>query len=226
MQHVQKPELAPPLDKSAPDSAAKAGHGTMEFRLGYYNNDDSPSDGNPFLDEDYRAPDYLAALITGGVFVAAGFEPGADRRDDSTGQQGGDIVNAFGDVRISTSDLSLIDGVTAATRNHGVHVIEWLPLDRDLQRIQQGEYLVNVVINLDRDPVWPQTNDLETCWGDPADVSRGAHRIVRRVGLGATPFELTMGQSSELAGSDQEAGADQLRYVKPQGVTIRWVQAN
>jgi hypothetical protein len=42
-------KLAPAMDKTK--VSGKAGHGTLEFRLGYYNNEDSPGDGNPFLDE-------------------------------------------------------------------------------------------------------------------------------------------------------------------------------
>jgi hypothetical protein len=42
---------APPKKKDAPPAGGKAGHGTLEMRLGYYDNDDSPTTGNPVLDE-------------------------------------------------------------------------------------------------------------------------------------------------------------------------------
>ncbi len=41
--------LAPAMDDTK--ASGKAGHGKYELRLGYYDNDDSPGDGNPFLDE-------------------------------------------------------------------------------------------------------------------------------------------------------------------------------
>jgi Protein of unknown function (DUF3570) len=43
-------DLAPAMDETR--SSGKAGHGTLEFRLGYYNNEDGPGDGNPFLNEE------------------------------------------------------------------------------------------------------------------------------------------------------------------------------
>ncbi len=52
---LQKPKdasPAPAMDKDEAKEGGKAGHGTFEFRLGYYDNEDSPADGNPFLDED------------------------------------------------------------------------------------------------------------------------------------------------------------------------------
>lgn len=42
---------APRMDPSQTD-AQKVGHGRLELRVGYYNNTDGLSDGNPFLDEE------------------------------------------------------------------------------------------------------------------------------------------------------------------------------
>jgi len=178
---------------------------------------------NPFHDADYRAPDYLAALVTGGIFESVGIPASADRRDEVTGYQGGDLVDATGQVRLDTPDLEGIDGITEATITNGVHVYEWLPLTRDFQRIQQGEYLVNIALHLDRDPTWVASNDTETCWGDADDAGRGQHRIVRRMGLGALPYTVQIGQASELGAPDTERGQDQLRYLTSEGVTLRWV---
>ena len=179
---------------------------------------------NPFWDPDYRAPNYLAALVTSGMFEHLGIGPDADRRDDATGFQGGDLTDATGRIKLTTGDLEEIDGITQATITAGAQVIEWLPLDRNLQRIQQGEYLINLLISLDRDPTWVVANDFETCWGDPADSGRGQHRIVRRMGLGEVPYTVTVGQASEMGAPDQEHGADQLRYITPEGVTFRWMK--
>lgn len=178
---------------------------------------------NPFWDPDYRAPNYLAALVTSGMFEHLGVGPNADRRDDTTGFQGGDLVDATGKIKAAI-DPDEIDGVTQATISAGAQVIEWLPLDRNLQRIQQGEYLIYLLISLDRDPNWVVANDFETCWGDPQESGRGQHRIVRRMGLGAVPYSVTVGQASEMGAPDQEHGADQLRYVTSEGVTFRWMK--
>jgi hypothetical protein len=179
---------------------------------------------NPFWDPDYRAPNYLAALVTSGMFEHLGIGPEADRRDDNTGFQGGDLTDATGKIKLTTDDLGDVDGVTAATISSGAQVIEWLPLDRNLQRIQQGEYLIYILIGLDRDPNWVTSNDFETCWGDPVDNGRGQHRIVRRMGLGSVPYSVTIGQASEMAAPDQEHGVDQLRYITSEGVTLRWMK--
>ncbi|MFH1809285.1 MAG: Ig-like domain-containing protein [Pseudomonadota bacterium] len=180
---------------------------------------------NPFWDLDYRAPDYLAALVTGGVFESVGLGRNADRRNDQSGSQGGDLVDGTGRVRISNEDLDLIDGVTEATTLPGLKVLEWLPLDRNLQRIPQGEYLVHILLSLDRDPGWVASADTETCWGDTSFSARGQHRIVKRLGLGSTGFNVTLGQATEESAPDVERGASQLRYLDPGGITFRWVKA-
>jgi len=179
---------------------------------------------NPFWDADYRAPDYLAALVSGGVFEGIGIPASADRRDDTTGYQGGDLVDGTGRIRIGTQDLQEIDGVTEATIPSGLQVYEWLPLTPDFQRIQQGEYLINVLLHLDRDPGWVSRNDYETCWGDDDFSEVGQHRIVRRMGLGTIPYTVSVGQAGERAAPDNERGADQLRYLTGDGITLRWIK--
>ncbi len=181
---------------------------------------------NPFWDADYRAPDYLAALVTGGVFEYMGIGTDADRRDDTTGFQGGELVDGTGKIKMGIADLVNIDGVTEATVSAGFHMIEWIPLDRDLRRIRQGEYLIHILLGLDRDPGWVAGNDLETCWGDDDFADTSQHRIVRRMSLGAVPYSVTVGQTGEMAAPDSEQGADQLRYLTPQGVTFRWTRTD
>lgn len=179
---------------------------------------------NPFWDADYRAPDYLAALVTGGVFADQGILPSADRRNDSTGHRGGDLVDGSGRVKLTTSDLSSIDGVTEATVLPGTKYIDWYPVRFDGQRLQQGEYLLQVVINLDRDPGWAAANDYETCWENDSDFRRGAHRISARLRLSDGAFQMDIPGEQEAAGTDPETGADQLRYLGPAGMSVRWMQ--
>jgi hypothetical protein len=181
---------------------------------------------NPFWDADYRAPDYLAALVTGGVFDYLGLSEASDRRNDNTGFQSGDLVDATGKIKLTLADLENIDGITEATVTAGLYTIEWVPLDRQLQRIQQGEYLIHILLGLDRDPGWVANNDLETCWGDEGFSTTGQHRIVRRLSLGAVPYSMTIGQTGELAAQDPEQGADQLRYLTSQGITFRWIKTD
>ena len=182
-----------------------------------------PGFTNPFWISDYRAPDYLAALVSGGVFTSAGINPEADRRDDNTGFRGGDLVDGSGRLRLSQSDLTQnIDGVTEATTMPGNKHIDWFPLRADGERLAQGEYLLFISLNLDRDAGWVASNDLETCWDSPADDHRGAHRIVQHLFLGAESFRQALPADSEKSGNDPENGADNLRYVGDDGVVIRW----
>jgi hypothetical protein len=181
---------------------------------------------NPFWDADYRAPNYLAALVTGGVFDYLGLGPASDRRDDTTGFQSGDLVDGTGKIKLTIADLENIDGITEPTVSAGPYTIEWVPLDPQLQRIQQGEYLIYILLGLDRDPGWVANNDLETCWGDESFSDVGQHRIVRRMSLGAVPYSVTVGQTGELAAPDVEQGADQLRYLTGQGITFRWFKTD
>lgn len=187
---------------------------------------------NPFTMANYRAPDYIAALVTGGVFATAGVPTTADRRG-ATGAQGGDLFDATGtrftDPRVIDKN---IDGMTEATLGAGLKTVTWSPLawapsdpspTPALQRIDQGEYLVNVLISLDRDDGWVPANDAETCWGSASDLSRGQHRLVRRMSLGDKGYSIHVGPTAESSGPDEEWGGDgQLRYLAPQGATFTW----
>lgn len=182
-----------------------------------------PNRTNPFWDVDYRAADYLASLVSGGVFSSLGISSEADRRNDSTGHRGGDLVDGSGRVRLSTSDLiNNIDGVTEATTMPGNKHIDWFPLRADGERLPQGEYLLFISLNLDRDAGWVVSNDFETCWDSAADHNRGTHRIVQHVILGADSFRLALGPEVEASGEDIENGADKLHFLGSDGLVIRW----
>ncbi len=180
---------------------------------------------NPWGDEDYANPDYVAALISAGLLS---FAPGVDRRDDGSGAPGDAITGGGGSaIQITQDEVdTAIDGVTQATLKPGQRLVTW-PNDGAATRfdgaaLPQGEYVLHLVINLDRSPGWVAGNDRETCWGD-ADFARvGPHRVSARLGLGDVPFSLTLGQAAEESGADAESGADVLRYLANSGVTIVW----
>jgi hypothetical protein len=180
----------------------------------------------PFADDDYRGTDFLASMITGGVFSYRGLNEASLRRDVDgkelpallsgiTEQDIRDNVDCFGAIGV--------DACTRATAHAGRHAIPpWTPRQRGGSGLlDQGDYLLWILINLDRDGSWLSANDFETCWGDPADRERGLHRYVQRISLGASPYELYIPQSEELFGADRE-GAGKLYYVTEDGVTVRW----
>ncbi len=180
---------------------------------------------NPWGDDDYANPDYVAALITAGVL---GFAPSVDRRDDNSGAPGDALTGGGGSaVQITQDEVdTAIDGVTQATLKPGQRVVTW-PNEGAATRFDgsafpQGEYVLHLVINLDRSPGWVEGNDRETCWGDSEFSRVGPHRVTARLGLGEVPFSLTLGQAAEESGGDAENGADVLRYLANSGVTIVW----
>lgn len=176
---------------------------------------------NPFADADYRAPDYVAALIAFGALANVGISATADRRS-AGGQTPSALVTQLSDAAVAAIDETCsgrstiaIDGCTEATVQNGLHEIRWLPLTTDSRRLSQGEYLLQIVINLDRDPGWVAANDQETCWQSDLFAKVGPHRIVRRLSLGATPYSLRIGRDAELSGPDSEPAATdgQLRFL-------------
>ena len=152
-----------------------------------------------------------------------------DRRDDSSGGPGTAVTGGGGAAIQITQDAvdTGIDGVTQATLKPGQKLVSWPAAGTEAARFDgtafsQGEYVLHLVINLDRSPTWIAANDEETCWGDGDYAREGAHRISARLGLGDVPFSLTIGQAGEESGPDAEDGADVLRYLANNGVTIVW----
>lgn len=180
---------------------------------------------NPWGDEDYANADYVAALVTAGVLA---FSPSVDRRNDSTGGPSDALTGGGGTaVQITQDDVdTAIDGVTQATLKPGQRLITWpqggAAARFDGSAFPQGEYVLHLVINLDRSPSWVFANDQETCWGDGDFARVGPHRVTARLGLGDVPFSLTVGQAAEESGADAENGADALRYLANSGVTVVW----
>ncbi len=181
---------------------------------------------NPWADEDYADADYVAALVSSGLLA---FAPGADRRDDATGKPGAALTGGGGTtIQITQAEVDTgIDGVTQATLKPGQKLVSWPASGAEAARFDgsafpQGEYVLHLVINLDRSPAWVTANDEETCWGDGAFARTGAHRISTRLGLGDVPFSLSIGQAGEESGPDAENDADVLRYLGSTGVTVVW----
>jgi hypothetical protein len=185
---------------------------------------------NPFSDADYRAADYLAALISAGALAGVGLGPGMDRRDGA-GHQSTAVSNALTLAAVDAIDATCggvpaltLDGCTGATRVAGLEELLFEPIDPDGQRLRQGDYLLHVAIGLDRDPGWVGANDFETCWGDAAFTAEGGHRIVQRLSLGSTPYTVRADQIVELSGPDGEPAAvdGRLRYLAEDGVIVSW----
>jgi hypothetical protein len=180
----------------------------------------------PFADEDYRGADYLAALISGGVFEFMGLAPDADRRDAGGREIAGLMAGVTEqDLRDHIDCLGVpgVDTCTSATTVAGPKQLPaWTPRARDgMGLLAQGNYLLQIQINLDRDPGWLGANDYETCWGSAEHAGRGMHRITQRVALGATPYSVRLPQSAELSGPDL-SGSEPLRFIGEEGVTLYW----
>lgn len=180
----------------------------------------------PFADEDYRGADYLGALISGGVFSFLGLGPESQRRDDAGKELPGLLAGLTEpDLRqnIDCFGSPVVDLCTHATANDGPYDLEpWTPRRRGGQGLlEQGDYLLWIQLNLDRGGSWLSANDVETCWGVPADRDKGMHRFVQRISLGSSPYELTIPQAEELSGPDRE-GAEKLYFVSDEGVLVRW----
>lgn len=180
----------------------------------------------PFVDADYRGGDYLASLISADVFAFLGLSAQTARRD-GTGKQAPSLLDGLTESQLRSSIDCLgqvgVDACTQATSRAGAKTVgPWTPRRRGGHGLlEQGEYLLHVLINLDRDPGWVASNDYETCWDAPADFTRGAHRFAIRVALGDAPYTLRVSQSAERSGPDRE-GSEKLRYVTPEGVTVYW----
>ena len=170
----------------------------------------------PWADVDYRAADFLAALVTGGRLP--NYAASADRRTDS-----GEPNPGFGSpVAIAESELDSLDGVTQATLKNGeTHAFTWRQSASTRPVLAQGEYLVHVVLNLDRSGAWLSDNDVETCWLDPAFANQGMHRITARMSLGDVAYEQELGESNEVSGPDVDAATGVLRYLDGP-ITFTW----
>ncbi len=180
----------------------------------------------PFADEDYRGTDYVAALANGGMLSFLGISAQTPRRDGQ-GRENPMLL-----ARLSEQDLRQkidcfgllgIDGCTEATVKNGPHVVRaWEPRrPPNAELIDQGEYLLWVLINLDRGGGWLVANDTETCWANAADFNRGMHRIVRRIPLGSAPWSVNLTPDEEVSGNDPN-GAGPLKFLAPEGLTITW----
>lgn len=180
----------------------------------------------PFSLTDYRGTDFLAALIHGGVFSFLGLDAGSERRDANGRQVPGLFAGVTAtDLRESYDCLGEIgsSACTQATVGAGPQAVgPWSPKARGANGLlPQGDYLLYLQLNLDRDPTWLLANDFETCWGDPDDNGRGMHRVVRRVSLGSVSYSVELPQSEEKSGPDHE-GSGRLHYLDRQGVRIYW----
>lgn len=180
----------------------------------------------PFADDDYRGTDYIAALAHGKVLEFLGVTEASARRD------GQGRENPMLMARVTESDLRQkidcfgllgIDGCTEATVQAGAHAVDpWEPRKPpNAEAIEQGDYLLFVQMNLDRSGNWLTANDYETCWGNPADLNRGMHRVVRRVALGPSPWSVQLSPADEISGPDP-IDTGEAKFLAPDGMTITW----
>lgn len=180
----------------------------------------------PFADDDYRGTDYVAALASGGMLSFLGITADTPRRDGN-GREVAGLLGAIkeSDLRSKIDCFGLlgIDGCTEATVGAGTHVIEpWVPKrPPNATLIDQGDYLLWVQINLDRGGTWLTANDTETCWAQPADFSKGMHRIVRRVALGGSAWSVKLTPGDEVSGPDSD-GTGEAKFLAAEGMTVSW----
>jgi len=103
--------VSPPVDRANPApppapraTGGKAGTGAVELRVGYYDNDDSGSEGNPFLDEsltdiepvvviEFQATDRLRLTLTGSYDSVS--SASIDRLSNYSNQSGASGDNYF-----------------------------------------------------------------------------------------------------------------------------------
>ncbi len=164
----------------------------------------------PWGDEDFRDPDFLAALVSAGELEALGLARSGDRRDVD-----GSPLAGFDPGVIGEGDLAGLDGLSQATLNGGDTVrATWSQATSTNAPLAQGDYLLHIVINLDRAAGFLSSNDVETCWGNAADAGRGMHRLTIPVSLGDVAYEVpATGAANELSGPDPEAGAARLIFL-------------
>jgi hypothetical protein len=185
----------------------------------------------PFADPDYKGTDYIAALASGGILGFRGIAPDAPRRDtqgrELPGVMGGvtvsDLVSKFDCNGVPGTDMAgTMDGCTEASiRDKRTYTVApWQPRRAPLgELLDQGEYLLWVMINLDRNAPWLTANDTEVCWENPADFNRGMHRVVRRIALGGTPSTVTLRSDAEQSGPDP-SGNGPAKFID--SMTISW----
>ena len=155
-----------------------------------------------------------------------GLSPGAERREANGKEKAGILASVTEtDLRqnIDCFGSPIVDACTRPTVNaERITLVPWTPRQRNGQGLlEQGDYLLFIQINLDRDGSWLSANDFETCWGSPVDRNRGMHRVVTPISLGASPYTLVVPQSEELFGPDRE-GSERLHFISQEGVTIIW----
>lgn len=175
----------------------------------------------------YRSPNYLAALISAGQWAYSAFSLPADvERRNSVGEQWpvsssceGPMmfVDSFGQCQPGMMQVPEIDGVTEATISSdsaapdapgdwtSARIYTWDLHDRFGRLVPEGRYLISADISVDRARMGPahdsamRAGDRETCW-DRADHNvLGAHRLEAMLHL--------------------EAGQDQLLVLDERGLT-------
>lgn len=153
----------------------------------------------------YRSPNYLAALITSGQWAYSAFAMPVDvERRNSSGEQWpvsasceGDLmfIDSFGQCQPGMMQVPVIDGVTEASIRsdsaapdapgswNSARTYTWDLHDRFGRLVSEGDYLISAVITVDRAQMGPaydaamRAADRETCWDRPEHDVIGAHRL-------------------------------------------------
>jgi Big-like domain-containing protein len=213
----------------------------------------------------YRAPNYLAALIEAGQWSDP-YEPelggswpiatDAQRRDPGTGEQWPPGVDnqsnhqplhpelhfpwqtPWGEwlTRIRTTQQPYVDGLTEATIDSGqdpltgpplgqwqiTKTYEWDLTDHAGLPADPGEYLINIVLNVDRarksvGDLVHHANfllmDRETCWDNPAHDDMGPHRAEGMIVIGGGGVtEIYLKEKSLIEYVDACQGTDGHQY--------------
>ncbi|MBI5510965.1 MAG: Ig-like domain-containing protein [Deltaproteobacteria bacterium] len=165
--------------------------------------------------DDYRNPNYLAALIESGKWASTVFPipPGTVRRDPNDGRMwragqapGCDnhlwFFNGLSSCLPRMMTPWVVDGETGATVSAvaaqasqlgsftALKSYTWDLRDHEHNLIEKGPYLIAVVITVDRSVSRAWAGDQETCWSNSAHDAVGSHRAEKMVMLdGATGFD-------------------------------------
>jgi len=171
---------------------------------------------NYWWEPNYRSPNYLAALIEGGVWAntAHPLPRDVDRRTGNGEQwMPGNNVLHYQDAANWKPRMysALVDGMTEASVNPaqsnsvgpplgewvGPQSITWTPQDRYGGPLRQGPYLINITVTVDRtgpantahDTAYRLT-DRETCWNMAGHQTEGMNRAEGIIVLGPTDATL------------------------------------
>lgn len=153
----------------------------------------------------YRSPNYLAALIEAGQWAFSDFPLATDvARRNSEGEQwpvdascDNPLVyaNGFGQCQPRMMQVPVIDGVTEASIRSNSAAPEapgqwsearsytWDLRDRFGRLVAPGRYLISAVLSVDRAQSGPafvdavRAADRETCWDRPEHNVLGSHRV-------------------------------------------------